>query len=64
MFHSFFHGKSKGKLRYLSNYENIYPEDITKYIDPISWKAHFGESYFITITGGKTNGDKAVYEDG
>ena len=43
------------------NFENIYPEDITKYIeDPISWKAHFGESYFVTITGDKANGYKAV----
>ena len=42
------------------NYENIYPDDITKYIEPVSWKAHFGESYFITITGDKTNGYKAL----
>ena len=42
------------------NYENIYPDNITKYIEPISWEAHFGESYFITITGNKTNGYKAV----
>lgn len=43
------------------NYENIYPEDITQYIDdPISWKARFGESYSITITGDKTKGYKAV----
>lgn len=42
------------------NYENIYPEDITVYIDPISWEAHFGKSYFITITGDKINGYKAV----
>lgn len=42
------------------NYENIYPEDITKYLDPISWEAHLGESYFVTITGDKTNGYKAV----
>lgn len=42
------------------NYENVYPDDITKYIEPISWEAHFGETYFITITGGKTNGYKAV----
>lgn len=42
------------------NYENIYPEDITQYIDPISWEAHFGESYFITIIGDKINGYKAV----
>lgn len=42
------------------NYENIYPDDITRYMEPISWQAHFGESYFITITGDKTNGYKAV----
>lgn len=42
------------------NYENIYPENITKYLAPISWKAHFGESYFVTITGDITNGYKAV----
>lgn len=33
------------------NYENVYPDDITKYMEPISWEAHFGESYCITITG-------------
>ncbi len=43
------------------NYENTYPENITQYIDtPISWKAYFGEEYFITITGDKANGYKAV----
>ena len=42
------------------NYENVYPDDITKYMEPISLKANFGESYFITITGDKTNGYKAV----
>lgn len=42
------------------NYENVYPDDITKYMEPISWEAHFGESYFITITGDKSNGYKAV----
>ena len=42
------------------NYENIYPDDITKYMEPISWDANFGESYFITITGDKTNGYKAI----
>lgn len=43
------------------NYENIYPEDITRYIAaPVSWNARFGESYFITITGDKTNGYQAV----
>jgi len=43
------------------NYENIYPENISQYIDtPVSWKASFGEEYFITITGDKANGYKAV----
>ena len=42
------------------NYENVYPDDITKYMEPVSWEAHFGESYFITITGDRTNGYKAV----
>ena len=43
------------------NFENIYSEDITKYIDaPISLNTHFGEEYFITITGDKASGYKAV----
>lgn len=42
------------------NYENVYPENITKYIKPISFEACFGESYFITISGDKTNGYKAI----
>lgn len=43
------------------NFENIYPEDITKYIDgPLSWNADFGQAYFITITGDQANGYQAV----
>ena len=42
------------------NYENVYPDDITKYMEPTSWEAHFGESYCITITGDQTNGYQAV----
>ena len=42
------------------NYENVYPDDITKYMEPISWEAHLGESYFITITGDKAKGYQAV----
>ena len=45
------------------NHENKYPDDITKYLDPISWEARFGESYFITITGDKTNGYSAVWSE-
>lgn len=42
------------------NYENIYPEDITSYIDPISWEAQFGKSYYITVSGDKTSGYTAI----
>ena len=43
------------------NYENIYPEDITRYLNPISWEAHFGESYVITITGDNIIGYQAAF---
>ena len=42
------------------NYENIYPEEITRYLDSVSWDAHLGDSYFITITGDQTNGSTAA----
>ena len=42
------------------NYENIYPDDVTKYIESLQWETHFGESYFITITNDKTNGYKDI----
>lgn len=45
------------------NYENIYPEDITKYSDPISWEAQFGKSYYITVSGDKTNGYTAILNE-
>lgn len=45
------------------NYENIYAQDITRYIDPVSWEAHFGESYYITITGDNRNGYIAVLKE-
>lgn len=41
------------------NFENIYPEDITKYTETISWEAEFGNSYYVTITGDKTSGYSA-----
>ena len=44
------------------NYENIYPEEYTSIIAPIQIKAHYGETYHITITGDKTNGYIAKYE--
>ena len=45
------------------NYENIYPDDITKYMEPVSWEARFGESYFLTITGDQTGGYQAVLNE-
>lgn len=42
------------------NYENVYPESITKYANPLSLEARFGETYFVTITGDKTNGYTAT----
>lgn len=43
------------------NYDNIYPDNITRYVEtPVSWNAQFGGEYFITITGDKTKGYKAV----
>lgn len=44
-------------------YENIYPEDITRYADPISWEAQFGKSYYITVSGDKTNGYTAILNE-
>ena len=42
------------------NYENVYPAEYTKPLEPISLKANFGGTYYITISGDKTNGYKAV----
>ena len=42
------------------NYENIYPEEYTVPMDAISLDASFGESYYITISGDKTNGYTAT----
>lgn len=44
------------------NFENIYDEDITKYLEPISWQAEFGQSYYMTITGNKSKGYKVSFE--
>ena len=42
------------------NYENIYPENLTKTLEPVSFEAHFGESYFFTITGDNISGYKLI----
>ena len=38
------------------NFDNIYPEEITRWTEPISWDAYFGKMYDIVITGNKTEG--------
>lgn len=38
------------------NFENVYPEEITKYLEPIEWTAYFGQEYHFTITGNNTDG--------
>lgn len=43
-----------------SGYGNVYPEDITKVLEPIAWEARFGQTYTIAITGDRTNGYQAV----
>ena len=42
------------------NYENVYPEEITRYLEPVSFKARFGTTYKVIISGDKTNGYKAM----
>lgn len=42
------------------NYENVYPESITRYTNPLSLEVQFGKSYFVTITGDKTKGYTAT----
>ena len=38
------------------NYENVYPDSITRTLAPISFEARFGESYSFVITGDNNNG--------
>lgn len=42
------------------NFENIYPENITKILDKISFEARFDESYSFTIIGDNINGYKLI----
>ncbi len=42
------------------NYENVYPEQITRYLEPVSFKARFGTAYKVIISGDKANGYKAM----
>ena len=38
------------------NFENIYPDNLIQSLEPISFKAQFGESYYFTITGDSISG--------
>lgn len=42
------------------NYENIYPENLTKVLESISFEAHFGEAYSFTITGNNMDGYRII----
>ena len=42
------------------NFENVYPEEISRYLEPVSLKAEFGKMYDLTITGDKDAGYKVV----
>lgn len=44
------------------NYENIYPPECTKIMEPIYFKGNYGKSYNITISGDKINGYSALLE--
>ena len=44
------------------NYENIYPEEYTMPMKPITFTAKFGDAYSIRITGDKVNGYRAIME--
>lgn len=46
------------------NYENAYPEEYQIPMDAITFPAKFGASYSIRIMGDKTNGYRAVLEQG
>ena len=45
------------------NYENKYPEEYTVLLEPVSFKADFGETYHITITGDKDKGYQAFLKE-
>lgn len=42
------------------NFANEYPTDLTKFLEPISLEAHWGEIYSLTITGDRTNGYEII----
>lgn len=44
------------------DYDFDYPEEYTIPMDAISFTANFGETYHVTIQGGKTSGYQAVFD--
>ena len=42
------------------NFENVYPDEITRYLEPVSWNASFGTAYTVTIKGNRTDGYTAA----
>ena len=38
------------------NFENVYPEEITRWLDPVGWTAEIGKAYDVHITGGRDVG--------
>ncbi len=45
------------------NFENIYPEELTRVLKPIVLKAEYGQVYDITISGDSINGYKVVINE-
>jgi|BioPla2DNA2_1021312.scaffolds.fasta_scaffold41912_1 hypothetical protein len=45
------------------NYENVYPEEYTKVMEPIYIDAKYGETYRFTVTGNSKDGYKSVLEN-
>lgn len=45
------------------NFENSYPKELTKVLNPISLKAEYGQIYDLTISGDRINGYKVVINE-
>ncbi len=45
------------------DYDNLYPEEYSIPMEAVSFRAEFGETCFITITGDRVNGYEAVLSE-
>lgn len=45
------------------NYENVYPEEYTVYLEPVSSDVIFGNEYHMTVTGSEENGYHVTMDD-